>query len=69
MPDTGQHVCAATHCTAMISTHLLMCRTDWALVPADLQARVYRTYRARNRDGWAAYTDAVRAAVEAVDRG
>lgn len=51
----------------MISSHLLMCRTDWALVPREIQTRVYRTYKARQRDGWAPYRDAVCAAIVAVE--
>lgn len=67
MAEITRHPCAATRCTAMVASHLLMCRADWARVPRDIQTRVYRTYKARARDGWAAYQTAVHAAVDAVD--
>ena len=64
----GTHMCAATVCRVMVPDAHLMCRTDWAKVPADIQSRVYTTYRARNRNDvqMQAYWDAVTAAVEAV---
>ena len=37
---TRQHKCACTHCTAQISTGLLMCPTYWFKLPARLRENI-----------------------------
>jgi hypothetical protein len=46
-----QKYCYAFGCKAVISAHLLMCRTHWASVPDELQRTVYETHRAWRAGG------------------
>ncbi len=44
------HHCHALGCKAACPPRWLMCGPCWALVPADLQAEVYRTVKMRQKD-------------------
>ncbi len=61
------HPCAATACNVRVPRHQLMCPTDWARVPKDLQDAVYSAYRRRPIDGWGPWIAARDAAVAAID--
>lgn len=39
------HLCHARGCPTPVKPELLMCLRHWRLVPRDIQARVYATYR------------------------
>lgn len=39
------HHCHATNCEVPVKPEYLMCRGHWAMVPSNLQRRVWRTYR------------------------
>jgi hypothetical protein len=41
-----QKRCYAVACQQIIPRHLLMCASHWAMVPQDLRAEVYATFRA-----------------------
>lgn len=43
----SSHHCHALGCKAPCPPQHLMCAPDWALVPPDVQAEVYRTVRLR----------------------
>lgn len=43
------HHCHALGCSNPCPPRMLMCRACWALVPADIQAEVYRTVGLRDR--------------------
>ena len=62
------HKCPVENCSAMLPTHLLMCRTHWAQVPQPLQRAVYQGWNAQNRSLAAipGYLKARKAAIEAV---
>lgn len=63
------HTCHATGCTRTVPPKMLMCGRHWAMVPADLQADVWATYRRgqeTTKDPSAEYLDAAHAAIEAV---
>lgn len=65
------HTCHAVGCNRPVPPSMLMCRTDWALVPEPLKRRVWQTYRPGQCDDWQpsqAYCEAAKAAVLAVAR-
>lgn len=45
-PTLKQKRCYALGCQIIIPRHLLMCASHWAMVPRDLRASVYATFRA-----------------------
>lgn len=57
-------------CTRSVRAGYLMCGGHWRQVPKDVQNRVWRTWRAFNRDGtaeqWTDYADAREDALAAV---
>lgn len=63
------HPCRAKRCTVQVSPSFLMCARHWALVPLDLQRRVYQEWRkvcqknALTRE----YALVVREAIDAVE--
>ncbi len=63
------HLCHAKGCHARVEPRLLMCPRHWRMVPAKLQADVWRTYRAGqeiDKSPTREYLAAARAAIEAV---
>jgi DNA polymerase III epsilon subunit-like protein len=64
-----EHRCHAKGCHARVEPRLLMCPRHWRAVPANLQADVWRTYRAGqeiDKSPTREYLAAARAAIEAV---
>lgn len=64
-----EHVCHARDCTEPVPPRMLMCAKHWRMVPANLQAEVWRTYRAGqeiDKRPTREYLDAAQAAIEAV---
>lgn len=59
------HKCAAERCKKQVARDLLMCRTHWFMVPADVRKRIWDGYR-RGMD--AAYHTAVKEGVVLVAR-
>lgn len=63
------HACAARGCGTQVPRRLLMCRTHWSKVPADIRASIWLAYRpgqehdARPSE---AYLSAVTEAIQAV---
>lgn len=67
--EAPDHVCHARDCRERVEPRLLMCARHWRMVPAKLQADVWRTYRAGqeiDKKPTREYLAAARAAVEAV---
>lgn len=65
------HECAARGCGEQVPRRLLMCRTHWRQVPADVRASVWLAYRRGQEDNGApsrAYINAATEAIEAVAR-
>jgi hypothetical protein len=65
------HHCHAIDCKLDVPPRLLMCAAHWALVPAELQRRVYAAYTpGQEHLGYVtgAYLEAAAAAVQAVAR-
>ena len=72
-----KHTCHAKNCKVQVPPRLLMCKRHWFMVPRDLQAEVWRTYR-RGQEKWGKpggenteapsmeYLKAAQAAIEAV---
>ena len=59
-----KHECAREGCERMIPTGLLMCASDWALVPKTIQHRVYRGWNdGAVTDDWLAACDEAVAAI------
>lgn len=68
-PGSKGHHCHALGCNAACPPRLLMCPGHWAMVPADLQAEVYRTVRLRGKFAdatWAPWWRAAHRAMAAV---
>lgn len=66
----GEHLCHARGCSEPVPPKLLMCAKHWRMVPANLQAAVWRTYRAGqeiDKRPSHDYLDAARAAIAAVE--
>lgn len=67
--NSSPHHCHAEGCRRSVPARLLMCAPHWRMVPEDLQARVWETYRPgqeRTKDPSPEYLDAAMAAVKAV---
>lgn len=63
------HECAARGCDEQVPRRLLMCRTHWRQVPADVRASVWLAYRRGQEDNGnlsRAYINAATEAIEAV---
>lgn len=63
------HLCHARDCARAVPPRLLMCKPHWRMVPAELQRRVWATYRRGqevDKRPSMAYLDAANAAVKAV---
>lgn len=64
------HTCHAAGCTVRVPPQMFMCRSHWAMVPADLQWAVLAAYRPGQERldprPSAAYTAAHKRAVNAV---
>lgn len=68
--EAPDHVCHARDCRARVEPRRLMCPKHWRMVPAKLQAEVWRTYRAGqeiDKRPSHDYLDAARAAIAAVE--
>lgn len=66
---TPKHSCHARGCSKSVPPRMLMCGFHWRIVPAKLQADVWRTYRRGqeiDKSPSREYLDAARAAIEAV---
>ena len=59
------HYCHITGCQAVIRPALLFCSKHWAMVPKDMQKRVYNKYRFGQCDDKNPSRDWVKAASEA----
>lgn len=65
----SDHTCHAKGCKKVVPPRLLMCLPHWRKVPADLQARVWATYRPGQevlKDPTPEYLEAAQAAIDAV---
>jgi hypothetical protein len=63
------HRCHATGCDKAVPPRLLMCKAHWYMVPPELRARVWFTYRPgqeTDKDPSPEYLEAMRAAIDAV---
>lgn len=69
-PAPAAHECAARGCGEQVPRRLLMCRTHWRQVPADVRASVWLAYRRGQEDNGPsrAYINAATEAIEAVAR-
>ena len=66
-----EHTCHARGCKAAVPPRMLMCRRHWYMVPRELRARVWATYRPGqeiSKTPSAAYLAAALEAVNAVAR-
>jgi hypothetical protein len=62
------HLCHARGCKTPVPRRMLMCRAHWAMVPRDLQERVWATYQEGQEEGRAPVTEAwQQAACDAID--
>jgi len=41
----SEHTCHAIGCDTPVPPRLFMCRKHWRMVPEDMQARIWATYR------------------------
>lgn len=61
------HQCPAEKCGRNLPDHMLMCRPHWYMVPSDLRAAVWATYRNGAGVGTLPLWQAQRDAIEAVN--
>lgn len=67
--EAPEHRCHADGCGERVPPKLLMCARHWRMVPAKLQADVWRTYRPgqeTDKHPSREYVDAARAAIESI---
>lgn len=62
------HECPADGCTRAVSGSMLMCRTHWYAVPKPLRSAVWAAWADGAGQGTLAHCQAIRAAIEAVNR-
>lgn len=62
------HECPATGCTKAVNAGMLMCQTHWYMVPGPLRSAVWAAWANGLGAGSAEHRQAIRAAIEAVNR-
>jgi len=65
----SEHFCHAKACEVVVPPKRLMCKRHWFMVPADLRTEVWREYRPgqeADKEPTAAYLEAARKAIVAV---
>ena len=62
------HECPAKGCTKAVSDSMLMCRPHWYMVPKPLRNDVWGAWANGTGAGSAEHSEAILAAVDAVDR-
>lgn len=65
-PGLDRHRCAASTCQTSVRRDRLMCPPDWRLVPRDVQARIWETWRGGPGVVTPEYQQAVADAISAV---
>lgn len=63
----ASHECPATGCTRRVGIHMLMCRPHWYMVPKPLRDDVWDAYAGGMGAGSGEHTDAITAAIDAVN--
>ncbi len=61
------HICPGPDCTAHVADHMLMCRPHWYQVPRALRDEVWATWRNGAGAGTAEHTQAIHAAIVALE--
>ena len=67
-PKTRLHKCPRDGCDEQIRADRLMCLADWAAVPKPLKDDVWRTWNRGRGAGTPQHTQAIAAAINAVNR-
>jgi hypothetical protein len=67
MPDSATHQCPAMHCTRRVRQDMLTCRAHWFMIPKQLRDDVWATYAGGSGMGSIEHTEAITAAVDALN--
>ena len=62
------HTCPRDGCTRQVQAHMLMCKTDWYLVPKPLREAINRAWDHGRGAGSPAHRQAMLAAIASVNR-
>jgi hypothetical protein len=67
MSTASTHQCPAMHCTRRVRDDMLTCRAHWFMIPAPLRTAVWDTYAGGAGKGSPEHTEAITAAVDALN--
>ena len=67
MSTASTHQCPAMHCTKRVRGDMLTCRAHWFMIPGPLRTAVWDTYAGGSGAGSPEHTEAITAAVDALN--